>query len=116
MGVHLVRLGAHNPRCRRHALPRAIASVENMNSHQVVAEFLKRQSWHLVQYIDLGTTALIFVVEKANERYALKTRREVLSRLHRYRSCVQSLLWLNDEREGLDAIGRAHFERQLSAL
>lgn len=41
---------------------------------------------------------------------------EVLSRLHRYRSCVQSLLWLNDEREGLDAIGRAFFERQLSAL
>jgi aminoglycoside phosphotransferase (APT) family kinase protein len=41
---------------------------------------------------------------------------EVFSRLHRYRSCVQSLLWLNDEREGLDAIGRAYFERQLSAL
>jgi len=42
---------------------------------------------------------------------------EVLSRLHRYRSCVQSLLWLNEEsEEGLDAIGRAHFERQLSAL
>ncbi|MBU0513006.1 MAG: aminoglycoside phosphotransferase family protein [Chloroflexi bacterium] len=42
---------------------------------------------------------------------------EVLSRLHKYRSCVQSLLWLNEEgEEGLDAIGRAHFERQLSAL
>jgi aminoglycoside phosphotransferase (APT) family kinase protein len=41
---------------------------------------------------------------------------EVLHYLHRYRSCVQSLLWLNDEREGLDAIGRAHFERQLDAL
>ena len=42
---------------------------------------------------------------------------EVLSRLYRYRSCVQSLLWLNEESEGgLDGIGRAHFERQLSAL
>lgn len=41
---------------------------------------------------------------------------ETLSRLHRYRSCVQSLLWLNEEGEGLDAIGRAYFERQLTAL
>jgi hypothetical protein len=41
---------------------------------------------------------------------------ETLSRLHRYRSCVQSLLWLNDETEGLDAVGRAYFERQLEAL
>lgn len=42
---------------------------------------------------------------------------EVLSRLYRYRSCVQSLSWLNEQgKKGLDAIGRAHFERQLSAL
>jgi len=41
---------------------------------------------------------------------------ENLARLHRYRSCVQSLLWLNDESEGLDAVGRAYFERELAAL
>jgi aminoglycoside phosphotransferase (APT) family kinase protein len=41
---------------------------------------------------------------------------EVLRCLYRYRSCVKSLLWLNDEREGLDAVGRAHFERQLREL
>ena len=41
---------------------------------------------------------------------------ETLSRLHRYRSCVQSLLWLNDESQGLDAVGRAYFETQLWAL
>ncbi len=40
---------------------------------------------------------------------------QVLTRLYRYQSCVQSLLWLNEE-EGLDAVGRAHFERMLSAL
>jgi thiamine kinase-like enzyme len=40
---------------------------------------------------------------------------QVLTRLYRYHSCVQSLLWLN-EREGLDAVGKAHFERLLSAL
>lgn len=41
---------------------------------------------------------------------------EELSRLHRYRACVQSLLWLRGEEEGLDAVGRSYFERQLSAL
>jgi aminoglycoside phosphotransferase (APT) family kinase protein len=41
---------------------------------------------------------------------------EALSCLYRYRACVQSLLWLNDESEGLDAVGRAYFERQLRAL
>lgn len=40
----------------------------------------------------------------------------VLYRLHRYRSCVQSLLWLKDDEEGLDAIGRGFLETQLAAL
>ena len=40
----------------------------------------------------------------------------VLFLLHRYRSCVQSLLWLKDDGEGLDAIGRAFLETQLAAL
>lgn len=41
----------------------------------------------------------------------------VLSRLYRYHSCVQSLLRLNEiGEEGLDAVGRAHFERMLGAL
>lgn len=56
--------------CRWAAQP-----VENMSSRKVVTDFLKRESWHLVQYIDVGMTAHIFVVEKDNERYALKTRR-----------------------------------------
>ncbi len=41
---------------------------------------------------------------------------DILTALHRYRSCVQSLLWLNDEQEGLDAVGRAHFEHLLRTL
>lgn len=42
---------------------------------------------------------------------------DVLSRLYRYRSCLQSLIWINElGDEGLDAIGRAHFEKILNAL
>jgi aminoglycoside phosphotransferase (APT) family kinase protein len=41
---------------------------------------------------------------------------DLLTRLHRYRSCVQSLIFLNDENEGLDEVGRTHFARQLAAL
>lgn len=42
---------------------------------------------------------------------------QVLSRLYCYHSCVQSLVLLNEMgEEGLDAIGRAHFERMLDAL
>jgi thiamine kinase-like enzyme len=41
----------------------------------------------------------------------------VLSKLYRYRSCVQSLLWLREEGQGgLDAVGRENFERLLNAL
>lgn len=39
-----------------------------------------------------------------------------LARLHRYRSCVQSLLWLREGAAGLDAVGRTFFDRQLDAL
>lgn len=42
---------------------------------------------------------------------------QTLSRLYRYRSCVQSLQWLNEMGEqGLDDVGRAHFERILNLL
>ncbi len=41
---------------------------------------------------------------------------EILAQLHRYRSCVQSLLWLNGDPEGLDAVGRRFFEAQLHGL
>lgn len=41
---------------------------------------------------------------------------QILARLHRYRSCVQSLLWLNEDPTGLDAVGRAYFEGQLGTL
>ena len=42
---------------------------------------------------------------------------ETLSRLYRYRSCVQSLRWLNEMGEqGLDPVGRAHFKRVLNLL
>ena len=42
---------------------------------------------------------------------------QILSRLYCYHSCVQSLLWLKEMgEEGLDAIGRAHFERVLGEL
>ena len=47
-----------------------------MSSHRAIAEYLKGKSWHLVQQVDLGTTARITVVEKDNQRYALKTRRD----------------------------------------
>ncbi len=47
-----------------------------MNSRKVVADYLKRNAWHLVQYIDLGTTAHIFIIEKNGERYVLKTQRD----------------------------------------
>ncbi len=41
----------------------------------------------------------------------------ILTRLYRYRSCVQSLLWLNEMgTDGLDAVGRAHFEMMLGVL
>ena len=39
-----------------------------------------------------------------------------LARLHRYRSCVQSLLWLRDGAAALDDVGRAFFQTQLDAL
>ena len=39
-----------------------------------------------------------------------------LVRLHRYRSCVQSLLWLRDGAAALDDVGRAFFQTQLDAL
>jgi aminoglycoside phosphotransferase (APT) family kinase protein len=42
---------------------------------------------------------------------------ETLRRVYRYNSCVWSLRALNDHGdEGLDAVGRAHFERQLETL
>jgi aminoglycoside phosphotransferase len=42
---------------------------------------------------------------------------ETLSRLYRYNACARSLRWLNDlGADGLDAVGRAYFERQLEAL
>jgi aminoglycoside phosphotransferase (APT) family kinase protein len=41
---------------------------------------------------------------------------DVLSYLYRYRACVQSLLWLNQGPDGLDAVGRAYFENQVEAL
>lgn len=42
---------------------------------------------------------------------------QALCRLYRYHSCVLSLVWLNGAGEGgLDAVGRAHFERMLRAL
>jgi thiamine kinase-like enzyme len=42
---------------------------------------------------------------------------ETLRRVYRYNSCVWSLRALNDYGdEGLDAVGRAYFERQLEAL
>jgi hypothetical protein len=47
-----------------------------MSSRKVVADFLKREAWHLVRYIDLGTTAHVFVVEKDGEGHVLKTRRD----------------------------------------
>lgn len=47
-----------------------------MSSHKVVADFLKRKAWRLVQYIDLGTTADVFVIEKDDKQYILKIRRD----------------------------------------
>jgi Ser/Thr protein kinase RdoA (MazF antagonist) len=42
---------------------------------------------------------------------------QMLSRLYRYHSCVQSLLWLNEKgKVGLDAVGRVHLERMLGTL
>ena len=42
---------------------------------------------------------------------------QTLFRLYRYRSCVQSLRWLNKAGEQrLDGVGRAHFERVLNLL
>ena len=46
-----------------------------MSSRKEVADFLKQKSWHLVQYIDLGATAHVFVVEKDDKRNILKIRR-----------------------------------------
>ncbi|MBN1248405.1 MAG: phosphotransferase, partial [Anaerolineae bacterium] len=60
--------------------------------------------------------ALTFEGDQAALDWALPVI-ERLIRLTRYRSCVQSLCWLNEEGpDGLDAVGRAHFERQLGAL
>lgn len=42
---------------------------------------------------------------------------QILSKLFRYRSCIQALLWLKEQgSDGLDIIGREHFERQLGLL
>jgi aminoglycoside phosphotransferase (APT) family kinase protein len=47
-----------------------------MSQREAVATFLRRESWHLVESIDLGTTAHVLIVEREGERYALKTRRD----------------------------------------
>jgi thiamine kinase-like enzyme len=41
---------------------------------------------------------------------------ELLSRLLRYRLCIQSLVWLKEDADGLDAIGQAFLETQVQAL
>ena len=65
---------------------------------------------------DVGRFYRLYLGDAADPDQEARRLLERLSRLHRYRACVQSLLWLNDETEGLDAVGRAHFERQFSAL
>ncbi len=50
-----------------------------MNSDKLIRDLAKRKSWRLVQCIDLGTTADIFIIEKGTRRFALKTPRDPLS-------------------------------------
>jgi aminoglycoside phosphotransferase (APT) family kinase protein len=66
-----------------------------MSSRSVVADFLNRKAWHLVQYIDLGTTAHIFVVEKGGKRHVLKIRRDGNSDTCALRAEHQVLQYLN---------------------
>jgi len=47
-----------------------------MSLPEVVADFLKINDWHLLQYVDIGDTADVLVVEKDDKQYALKIRRE----------------------------------------
>jgi aminoglycoside phosphotransferase (APT) family kinase protein len=56
-----------------------------------------------------------YFVERAGSAEEARQCLGTLTCLHRYHACVQSLLWLNDEGEGLDAVGRAFFERQVAA-
>ena len=46
-----------------------------MGSFKTVSDFLDANTWQLIQYIDLGTTAHVFVIERESEKCVLKTQR-----------------------------------------
>lgn len=66
-----------------------------MNSYEAISSFIEKKGWHLVQYIDLGTTADIFVIEKDDGKYALKTARGANLNVSRLRTEYLVLQHLN---------------------
>lgn len=47
-----------------------------MGSFKTVSDFLDANTWQLIQYINLGTTAHIFVIERESKKRVLKTQRD----------------------------------------
>jgi aminoglycoside phosphotransferase (APT) family kinase protein len=78
-----------------------------------VASLATYMNWSLVKR---GQFYGLYLGDTSGSRREMVHCLETLSCMYRYRACVQSLLWLNDQSEGLDAIGRAYFERQLRTL
>jgi aminoglycoside phosphotransferase (APT) family kinase protein len=62
-----------------------------------VLRFCEQQSWRLVETIDLGTTASVYVVEigRSGQRYALKTQRDLDPQDHAVRTEYRVLEYLN---------------------
>jgi aminoglycoside phosphotransferase (APT) family kinase protein len=68
-----------------------------MTRLEAVLRFCERRSWSLVEIIDLGTTACVYVVEtdKDSQRYALKTQRDSTHQDHAVRTEYRVLEYLN---------------------
>lgn len=50
-----------------------------MNSNETINELAKQKGWRLIQCIDLGTNADVFVLEDGSKKYALKAPRFAFS-------------------------------------
>lgn len=53
--------------------------MEMMNSDGLIRDLARVKSWHLVQHINIGVTADIYIIEKDARKYALKIPRDTLS-------------------------------------
>ena len=64
-------------------------------TRKAVEDFLKQKTWQLLQHIELGTIADVFVVGKEGERHVLKVPRDANADAHTLYTEHRVLQYLN---------------------